>query len=147
MGGRRVHTSSTEAKLQVPGKTELQRGSFPNVCSTTAIMDDSCTLPDQAAPGTGSDAAGVSPQASQPSTASAGNSNTDPNLNGPLTLRPGHELPFVAPSSYLRPKPSSRTMSDKTSNPLDKDQMQGLVSIPFPRQHTHIIPYHQSILP
>ncbi|KAL0467328.1 hypothetical protein QR685DRAFT_84027 [Neurospora intermedia] len=92
-------------------------------------MDDSCTLPDQAAPGTGSDAAGVSPQASQPSTASAGNSNTDPNLNGPLTLRPGHELPFVAPSSYLRPKPSSRTMSDKTSNPLDKDQMQGLRGI------------------
>ncbi|CCC13263.1 hypothetical protein SMACR_07041 [Sordaria macrospora] len=90
-------------------------------------MDDSRTPPDQAAAsGTGSDAASVSPQAPQPSTTSVGNSNTDPNLNGPLPLRPGHELPFVAPSSYLRPKLSSRTMSDKTSNPLDKEQMQGL---------------------
>jgi hypothetical protein len=43
----------------------------------------------------------------------------------------GHELPFVAPSSYLRPKPNSRTMSEpKPQGPLDREQMQGLVSLP-----------------
>ena len=45
-----------------------------------------------------------------------------------LARHTGHELPFVAPSSYLRPKSNSRTMSDKTATPLDREQMQGLVS-------------------
>ncbi|KAH8888684.1 CBS-domain-containing protein [Thozetella sp. PMI_491] len=43
-----------------------------------------------------------------------------------LARHTGHELPFVAPSSYLRPKLNSRTMSDKTASPLDREQMQGL---------------------
>ncbi|KAK4242296.1 hypothetical protein C8A03DRAFT_11507 [Achaetomium macrosporum] len=46
-----------------------------------------------------------------------------------LPLRPGHELPFVAPSSYLRPKPPSRTMSERNPSGLDRDQMQGLRGI------------------
>ncbi|KAI7920042.1 nuclear protein SNF4 [Pyricularia oryzae] len=43
----------------------------------------------------------------------------------------GHELPYVAPSSYLRPKPQSRIAMPE-SQPfglLDRDQMQGLVSL------------------
>ena len=51
-------------------------------------------------------------------------------------LRHGHELPFVAPSSYLRPKPPGRDMTtekktEKKKAPLtalDKEQLQGLVS-------------------
>lgn len=46
---------------------------------------------------------------------------------------PAHDLPFVQPSSYLRPhKPSSaqsRTMPEKHTTPLDKEQMQALRSI------------------
>ncbi|KAE9581653.1 5'-AMP-activated protein kinase subunit gamma [Colletotrichum fructicola] len=43
----------------------------------------------------------------------------------------GHELPFVTPSSYLRPRPPSvlRKMPEKPPSPLDKDQMQGLKAI------------------
>ena len=49
-----------------------------------------------------------------------------------LAKHGGHELPFVAPSSYLRPKPNSHTMSERTVSPLDREQMQGLVSLlPF----------------
>ncbi|KAK3327878.1 hypothetical protein B0T19DRAFT_176296 [Cercophora scortea] len=59
-------------------------------------------------------------------TSSAGGNNANANGPLPLPLRHGHELPFVAPSSYLRPKQTSRTMSDKSASPLDKDQMQGL---------------------
>lgn len=40
----------------------------------------------------------------------------------------GHESPFVQPSSYLRPKSTSRPAMPKELNPLDKDQMHGLVS-------------------
>ncbi|KAH8845982.1 hypothetical protein MCOR27_007139 [Pyricularia oryzae] len=43
----------------------------------------------------------------------------------------GHELPYVAPSSYLRPKPQSRIAMPE-SQPfglLDRDQMQGLNGI------------------
>ncbi|KAK5663120.1 hypothetical protein OQA88_6537 [Cercophora sp. LCS_1] len=59
--------------------------------------------------------------------ATAGGNSSD--VQGPLPppLRPGHELPFVAPSSYLRPKPTVR--ADKTPSPLDKEQMQGLRGI------------------
>ncbi|KAK0754776.1 hypothetical protein B0T18DRAFT_313724 [Schizothecium vesticola] len=53
-------------------------------------------------------------------------------------LRHGHELPFVAPSSYLRPKPTGRDMTtekkvEKKKAPpltvLDKEQLQGLRGI------------------
>ncbi|KAI0600552.1 hypothetical protein F4775DRAFT_69961 [Biscogniauxia sp. FL1348] len=42
--------------------------------------------------------------------------------------RIGHELPFVQPSSYLRPKPGSRTvpMFATPMSPIDEEQMQGL---------------------
>jgi 5'-AMP-activated protein kinase, regulatory gamma subunit len=42
--------------------------------------------------------------------------------------RPGHELPFVAPSHYLRPKSNSRTMAEKPKSQLDRDEAEGLVS-------------------
>jgi hypothetical protein len=83
-------------------------------------MDDARTPPEMAHPGTDS-----APTTSSPSMTTCGN-----NGNAQLPLRPGHELPFVAPSSYLRPKPTSRTMSERTPTALDKDQMQGLVSSP-----------------
>ena len=61
--------------------------------------------------------------------ASSEESGSGPQGPTPL-VRHGHELPFVAPSSYLRPKPNSHTMSEpKAAGPLDRDQMQGLVSI------------------
>ncbi|KAK3326520.1 hypothetical protein B0H66DRAFT_513052 [Apodospora peruviana] len=78
-------------------------------------MEDARAPPEQANPGANS---GASPL---PPTSAGGNT-----ADGPLPLRHGHELPFVAPSSYLRPKHLSRTMSEKTPSPLDKDQMQGL---------------------
>lgn len=65
----------------------------------------------------------------------------------PPPLRHGHELPFVAPSSYLRPKPAGRDMTtekkaEKKKAPpltvLDKEQLQGLVST-IPR-HTSTSP-------
>lgn len=44
----------------------------------------------------------------------------------------GHSLPFVKPSSYLRRKPMTsgrRTMAEQPApSPLDREQMQGLVS-------------------
>jgi len=76
-------------------------------------MDDPRAPPEKVHPGTTSAASALNPSST------GGN-----HANGPLPLR-GHELPFVAPSSYLRPKPNSRTMPDRTS-PLDRDQMQGL---------------------
>lgn len=96
-------------------------GASPDVPPTTTIMDDVRAPPEQANPGASSEANPLPPTSAGGITA-----------NGPLPIRQGHELPFVAPSSYLRPKQTSRTMSDKTPSPLDKDQMQGLVSIyPF----------------
>lgn len=38
----------------------------------------------------------------------------------------GHESPFVQPKTYLRPE--TRAMEAKPLSPLDKEQMQGLVS-------------------
>lgn len=42
--------------------------------------------------------------------------------------RAGHELPFVQPSSYLRPKIRSRTVPTPTTpmTPIDEEQLQGL---------------------
>ncbi|KAK3308693.1 uncharacterized protein B0T15DRAFT_115789 [Chaetomium strumarium] len=71
----------------------------------------------------------ASPDAANPAANSAPAATTSSGENGRLPLRPGHELPFVAPSSYLRPKPPSRTMSERSPSGLDKDQMQGLRGI------------------
>lgn len=48
----------------------------------------------------------------------------------PQLSRPGHKLPFVQPSSYLRPKTRSRTtpVAPTPMSPVDEEQMQGLVS-------------------
>ncbi|KAM7201734.1 nuclear protein SNF4 [Naviculisporaceae sp. PSN 640] len=81
-------------------------------------MDDARAPPEQANPGASSEASPLPPTSAGGITA-----------NGPLPIRQGHELPFVAPSSYLRPKQTSRTMSDKTPSPLDKDEMQGLKGV------------------
>ena len=104
--------------------------------STITIMDDALATAESAHPkadcdsdsnaGNPTTSASLAPDATTTTSATAtGNSDS-----GSLPLRHGHEqLPFVAPSSYLRPKPVSRTMSDhKALGPLDKDQMQGLVS-------------------
>ncbi|KAK3297586.1 uncharacterized protein B0H64DRAFT_372928 [Chaetomium fimeti] len=74
------------------------------------------------------------PEAAHPSSRSAPpalapTATTDGENGSQLPLRSGHELPFVAPSSYLRPKLPSRTMSEKTPSALDKEQMQGLRGI------------------
>ncbi|KAK9773769.1 putative Nuclear protein SNF4 [Seiridium cardinale] len=61
----------------------------------------------------------VEPNDGAPSRLPAANSN----------IRPGHALPFVAPSSYLRPKTRTRTtsMSEPTPmSPVDEEQLQGL---------------------
>ncbi|KAK0626701.1 hypothetical protein B0T14DRAFT_534801 [Immersiella caudata] len=75
------------------------------------------------------------PEKATPSASSAASptGTTSPAIGGsdaqgPVPLpRLGHELPFVAPSSYLRP--ATRAMADKTPSPLDKEQMQGLRGI------------------
>ncbi|KAK0742271.1 hypothetical protein B0T21DRAFT_127124 [Apiosordaria backusii] len=86
------------------------------------MEDDARTPTEKEHPGPATE--GSAPVASSPTTTSAAGTNS----SGPLPLRHGHELPYVAaPSSYLRPKPISRTMSDnRASGPLDKEQMQGL---------------------
>ncbi|KAK4137570.1 CBS-domain-containing protein [Trichocladium antarcticum] len=82
-------------------------------------MDDFRAPPEKAHPSSSS-----APAAMTPTTVEGGNNGT-----AQLPLRTGHEYPFVAPSSYLRPKPVSRTMSEKTPNALDWEQMQGLRGI------------------
>lgn len=67
----------------------------------------------------------------------AAGSETKPLAAARETAPTGHELPFVAPSSFLlRHTPTGRRMADKYAglSPLDKDQMMGLVSIPSPRR-------------
>ncbi|RYP51141.1 hypothetical protein DL768_003488 [Monosporascus sp. mg162] len=46
----------------------------------------------------------------------------------PQSARPCHKLPFVQPSSYLRPKTRSRTVpvTPTPMSPIDEEQMQGL---------------------
>lgn len=87
-------------------------------------MDDPRAPPEAAHPSSRS-----APPALPPTAEAAGE-----NGNGQQPMRPGHEFPFATPSLYLRPKPPSRTMSERTPNALDKEQMQGLVSMPTPRQ-------------
>ncbi|KAK3945071.1 nuclear protein SNF4 [Diplogelasinospora grovesii] len=86
-------------------------------------MDDARAPAEEANPGASSAA-----NPPVPTTTPIGGNNA----TGPLPLaglRHGHELPFVAPSSYLRPKLNSRTMSDRSTSLLDKEQMQGLRGI------------------
>ncbi|GAP84019.1 putative nuclear protein SNF4 [Rosellinia necatrix] len=49
----------------------------------------------------------------------------------PLAVRAGHELPFVQPSSYLRPNSHSRAIPPITTpmSPIDEEQMQGLKGV------------------
>ncbi|KAI0552645.1 hypothetical protein F4679DRAFT_534957 [Xylaria curta] len=51
----------------------------------------------------------------------------------PFAARPGHELPFVAPSSYLRPSSRNRTIHPppiaSPMSPIDEEQMQGLKGV------------------
>ncbi|EEY21432.1 nuclear protein SNF4 [Verticillium alfalfae VaMs.102] len=75
------------------------------------------------------------------SSSSVSQSHPQPHAHAPQLAAPapthgqGHELPFVTPSSYLRPKPApsaaaARTeMTAKPLSPLDKEQMQGLRAI------------------
>jgi hypothetical protein len=126
--------ASARGRLQQKQQTApAWSGSFPDVRSTIAItMDDPRAPPEAAHPSSRS-----APPALAPTTPSAPGENG----TGQLPLRPsGHELPFVAPSSYLRPKPVSRTMSERTPSALDKEQMQGLVSMPIPRQPSVMAP-------
>lgn len=96
----------------------------PVRCTIATIMDDGSRGPaERAHPSRSSAPAAVPP----PPDAEDGSNGT-----GQQPPRPGHELPFVAPSSYLRPKPASRTMSERSPSALDKEQMQGLVSNALP---------------
>ncbi|KAJ9139404.1 Nuclear protein SNF4 [Pleurostoma richardsiae] len=59
-------------------------------------------------------------------------SNNDQGQPSAAIARPGHELGFVAPSSYLRPsKPNSRpvTQNKPPMTQIDKEQMEGLRAI------------------
>ncbi|RWA04202.1 hypothetical protein EKO27_g10910 [Xylaria grammica] len=49
-------------------------------------------------------------------------------ISSPLAARAGHELPFVQPSSYLRPSSRSHTIlpAAPPMSPIDEEQMQGL---------------------
>ncbi|GAW17286.1 hypothetical protein ANO14919_067410 [Xylariales sp. No.14919] len=49
-------------------------------------------------------------------------------ISSPLAARAGHELPFVQPSSYLRPSSRSHTIPPAAPpmSPIDEEQMQGL---------------------
>ncbi|KAG7288981.1 hypothetical protein NEMBOFW57_005341 [Staphylotrichum longicolle] len=82
-------------------------------------MDDPRAPPEAADPSSRS-----APPALPPTTSAAGE-----NGSGQQPMRPGHEFPFATPSLYLRPKPPSRTMSERSPNALDKEQMQGLRGI------------------
>ncbi|KAL2135073.1 hypothetical protein VTI74DRAFT_9889 [Chaetomium olivicolor] len=87
-------------------------------------MDDPRAPTEPANPGPSSSSSSAPASPAPVPTISSGE-----NGSGQLPLRPGHELPFVAPSSYLRPKPPSRTMSERTPSALDREQMQGLRGI------------------
>ncbi|OAA66856.1 Aldolase-type TIM barrel [Niveomyces insectorum RCEF 264] len=77
------------------------------------------------------------PQPHQPSHAHAQQSQSPRTPSGvpapsPASVPPrhGHDLPFVAPSSYLRPKPGSHSMQDSQAlSILDRDQLVGLENI------------------
>lgn len=103
----------------------LWTGASPDVCSTIPIMMNDPRAP----PGAAHPSSRSAPPTVAPATAASSGENGNGQEQHQLPLRPSHELPFVAPSSYLRPKPPSRTMSERTPNALDKEQMQGLVSM------------------
>ncbi len=71
-------------------------------------------------------------------------------VSSPLAARPGHELPFVQPSSYLRPSSRSHPLPPVATPPMspsDEEQMQGLVSRapnPPPIQHRRYLCPHES---
>lgn len=73
---------------------------------------------------------GTPSTAAVPPTTSTATGGSDAQAQQPLPLPPrhGHELPFVAPSSYLRPA-ARATMADRALSPLDREQMQGLRGI------------------
>ncbi|KAL2266502.1 hypothetical protein VTJ83DRAFT_5854 [Remersonia thermophila] len=77
----------------------------------------------------------ASPETAQPDSHSApptpapDSSTAGASGSAELPLRPGHELQVPAPSSHLRPQPAGRTISEKATSLLDKEQMQGLRAI------------------
>ncbi|KAI1191351.1 hypothetical protein F5B17DRAFT_452778 [Nemania serpens] len=79
-------------------------------------------------PGLGLPSASASASASGPAMSSRSSAfDTLP----PLAARAGHELPFVQPSSYLRPSSRARTMPPVAPplSPIDEEQMQGLKGV------------------
>jgi hypothetical protein len=46
------------------------------------------------------------------------------------TARHGHESLIAQPSTFLLPRGHSRAMAEESLTPVDKDQLQGLVSGP-----------------
>jgi hypothetical protein len=59
-------------------------------------------------------------------TANAPDSIASPSSTMHTETAAGHESPFVQPKTFLRPEP--RAMESRPLTPLDKEQMQGLVS-------------------
>lgn len=144
-------------------------GHPPDARSTiaTTIMDEARAPAEKANPSTGTSTttSNAAPPTTTTITTTTTSSSTTPTptptpgsrsiaggseaqgQGAPPPLRHGHELPFVAPSSYLRPKPAGRDMTtekkaEKKKAPpltvLDKEQLQGLVST-IPR-HTSTCP-------
>lgn len=144
-------------------------GHPPDARSTiaTTIMDEARAPAEKANPSTGTSTttSNAAPPTTTTITTTTTSSSTTPRptptpgsisiaggseaqgQGAPPPLRHGHELPFVAPSSYLRPKPAGRDMTtekkaEKKKAPpltvLDKEQLQGLVST-IPR-HTSTCP-------
>lgn len=144
-------------------------GHPPDARSTiaTTIMDEARAPAEKANPSTGTSTttSNAAPPTTTTITTTTTSSSTTPTptptpgsisiaggseaqgQGAPPPLRHGHELPFVAPSSYLRPKPAGRDMTtekkaEKKKAPpltvLDEEQLQGLVST-IPR-HTSTCP-------
>jgi hypothetical protein len=90
-------------------------------------MDDSRVPAEEAHPG---------PSSSVPTALTLSLPEGGDNATAQLPLRPGHEHASVALSSYPKPNRFSRTMSERTPSALDREQMQGLVSIPLDHPET-----------
>jgi hypothetical protein len=134
-----THLTPTQTHASVKHDTAqpAERGFPPTDCrrlvrtqaKAEATMDDSETTK----PTTTTASADEPPNAPRPRagpTISMSSVSSPFGTLPPLAARVGHELPFVQPSSYLRPSSRSHTIPSVPSpmSPIDEEQMQGLVS-------------------
>jgi hypothetical protein len=131
----RATASETQADQSVTGNTSLESSSgnvnAPSAAASASPAPIRTATPNSATSGTLQIPTRTVEKSKQPD-AAAGSENK-PLAAAAAAREPashGHELPFVAPSSYLRRTPTGRRMADKHAglSPLDRDQMLGLVS-------------------